>query len=156
LRGYRKGAPHLFIWGVAWAIGYGSTYLAPARAGWIWAVVVVIGTIGSVVVLIRTRDGASGWRYGAAMATLYAFVIATFALMGPVNGRQTAAFIPLVVATSYVLGGLWWGIRFVVAGIVLAALTLGGFFLLAEHFLLWMAVVGSATLLLGGWWLRRT
>ena len=83
-------------------------------------------------------------------------VIATLALMGPVDGRQTAAFVPLVVATSYVLGGIWWGTRFVVAGIVLAALTLGGFFLLTEHFLLWMAVVGGAALLVGGLWLRRT
>ena len=57
--------------------------------------------------------GLRVWRYGAAMATLFVFVIAAFALMAPVNGRQTAAFVPLVVATSYVLGGIWWGKRFV-------------------------------------------
>ncbi len=156
LRGCRKGAPHLILWGVLWLIGYGSTYFAPAQANWIWAVIVGIGTIASVVVLFRTRDGDSVWRYGAAMATLFIFVIAAFALMAPVNGRQTAAFVPLVVATSYVLGGIWWGKRFVVAGIVLAVLTLGGFFLLPKHFLLWMAVVGSGALLLAGVWLRRT
>jgi len=56
---------------------------------------------------------------------------------------------------AYVLAGLWWGTRFIVTGIALALLTLGGYFLLREDFLLWMAVVGSGALLLAGVWLRR-
>jgi hypothetical protein len=42
----------------------------------------------------------------------------------------------------------------VLAGVVVAALTLIGFFGLPQYFLLWMAVVGGGALILGGFWLR--
>ena len=60
-----------------------------------------------------------------------------------------------MVATAYVLGGLWLGLRLAVAGIVLGLLTLLGYFLLRDYFLLWMAVVGSGALLIAGLWLKR-
>ena len=63
------------------------------------------------------------------------------------------AFSAAVVASAF--GGLWLGLRLVVAGTVLGLLTLGGYFLLRDYFLLWMAVVGSGALLLAGVWLRR-
>ncbi len=43
LHGYRQGAPHLILWGVLWALGYGQTDLRPAYAQTIWAVVTPIG-----------------------------------------------------------------------------------------------------------------
>lgn len=59
--------------------------------------------------------------------------------MAPHNGRQVGAFIPLVVAAGYAVVGLWQGSRFMVAGAVIAGLTLGGYFLVPAHFDLWMA-----------------
>jgi hypothetical protein len=47
------------------------------------------------------------------------------------------------------------GTRYVVSGIAVAALTLAGFFLLKQHFLLWMAAVGGGAMILAGLWLRR-
>jgi hypothetical protein len=155
LRGYARGAPHVLLWSVLWAVGYGLTYLMPARGGAIWAVIVGIGAVAGIAVLFRTRGSVPAWRYGAACGILAAFSIATLTVLRPVNSMQVAAFVPLVVAMAYALGGLWFGLRFVIAGLALAALTLAGYFLLRDYFLLWMAVVGSGALLLAGLWLRR-
>jgi hypothetical protein len=46
------------------------------------------------------------------------------------------------------------GMRFLGTFVAIAALTLGGFFFLPAHFLLWMAVVGGGALVLAGLWLR--
>jgi hypothetical protein len=155
LRRYQDGAPHLLLWAVLWAVGYGLTFFAPAHATAIWAVVVGVGLAAGVALLLRTKGAARTWRYLAAFGVLAVFCIATVWVLHPVHDRQVGAFVPLVVAMAYVLGGLWWGSRFIIAGIVLAALTLVGYFLLREYFPIWMAVIGGGTLLLSGLWLRR-
>lgn len=155
LRGYQAAAPHLMLWGVLWFVGYGLTHLMPERAGAIWFVVVAAGFAAGTAASLRRRGGRFAARYAAITAALAAFVIATIMVMAPVDQRQVAAFIPLVVAISYVLAGIWAGTRYVVAGIAVAALTLAGFFLLRQYFLMWMAVVGGGALLLAGVWLRR-
>jgi hypothetical protein len=155
LRGYRGAAPHLILWGLLWAVGYGLTEVIPARGSAIWAVIVVVGIAAGAMMTFRQGGRSAGWRFAAVWATLAVFCAATFAIMAPTNGRQVAAFIPLVIAASYVIGGIWLGSRYVAAGIAVAVLTLGGFFLLHEYFLLWMAVVGGGALLLAGLWLTR-
>jgi len=138
-----------------WAVGYGLTEFMPAHVGAIWMVVIVVGISAGLVTLRGARGGASARRYAGVVATLGGFVIAAAAIMAPTDGRQIAAFISLMVATSYVVAGLWWGSRYIISGITLAALTVGGFFLLRQHFYLWMAVVGGGGLLLAGLWLQR-
>jgi hypothetical protein len=160
LHGYRQGAPHLIMWGVLWAVGYGLTYRWPGYAQTIWAIVVPIGIVGGFVIL-RTLGSAvnriEAWRYGVVAATLCVFFFATFFIMAPVSGRQVGAFIPLFVATVYALTSVWLGLRFAVAvaGVAIAILTLAGFVLLGNHFALWMAGVGGGALILAGFWLRR-
>ena len=84
------------------------------------------------------------WGFLGMVLTALAFIAATLAVMAPVTSRQVGAFIPLVVAASYAVVGLWLGLRFIVAGAVIAGLTLGGFFLLPPaDFALWMAGVGG-------------
>jgi hypothetical protein len=155
LRGYRGAAPHLVLWGLLWAVGYGLTEVMPARAAAIWAVIVAVGLAAGTLMMFRKAGRSDAWRFGAVWATLVVFCAATFAIMPPTDGRQVAAFIPLVIAATYVSAGIWFGSRYVVAGIAVATLTLGGFFLLREFFLLWMAVVGGGALLLAGFWLSR-
>ena len=65
------------------------------------------------------------------------------------------AIIPLLIAWSYVIMGLWLGARFLVAGLVVAAVTLGGYFYWPEHFCGLMAVVGGGTLIVTGLWLQE-
>jgi hypothetical protein len=158
LHGYRQGSPHLILWGVLWAVGYGLTDLWPAHAPTIWAIVVPTGIVGGFIILRAARSGAKRvdvWRYCAVATTLGAFFSATFYVMGPVSGRQVSAFIPLFVATVYALASVWLGWRYAIAGVALAILTLAGFALLGRHFPLWMAGVGGGALVLAGLWLRR-
>jgi hypothetical protein len=158
LRGYQRGAPHLILWGVLWAVGYGLTELWPVYAQTIWTTVVPIGIVGGFVIL-RARQPAAkpaaAWRYAVVSATVCAFFFATFFIMAPVSGRQVGAFIPLFVATVYVLASVWLGLRYAIAGIAIAILTLAGFVLLGQHFALWMACIGGGALVLAGLWLRR-
>jgi hypothetical protein len=154
LRDYQRAAPHFIIWGILWAVGYGLSDGFPAHANAIWAAIVPIGVIAGIVAMRRNRSTA-GWRYAAVMAAIVAFFAAGAFILAPVTGRQVAAVIPLFVALMYVLRGIWAGPRYVVAGIAVAALTLAGFFLLHDHFSLWMAAVGGGALILAGLWLRR-
>jgi len=77
------------------------------------------------------------------------------AIVGRIDGAQIGALIPLLFAWIYIVMGVWMGWRFALAGVALGALTLGGFFLIHQHFLLWMAFVGGGTLVATGLWLRR-
>ena len=101
------------------------------------------------------RGRLIGVRWGMTILSLWLFVIATLTIMRPVNSAASGAFIPLLVALSYALFGIWRGLRFLYAGIVVAALTLGGWFYLPQHFLLWMAAVGGGSLILVGLWLKK-
>ncbi len=158
LYNYRQGSPHLILWGVLWAAGYGLTFLWPAYAQTIWAIVVPAGIAGGFVIFRMARTGAqhsSGWRYGAIAAILFMYFFATFFVMAPVSGRQVGAFVPLFVAAAYGMGSLWLGPRYAFAGAAVAALTLAGFVFLGAYFPLWMAGVGGGALILAGFWLRR-
>jgi hypothetical protein len=154
LLGYQNAAPHFLIWGIIWVVGYGLSDVFRGHANAIWGTLVPIGLIAGLFVK-RDAGRAISWRYAATALAIFSFFAATFFVMWPVSGRQISAFIPLVVALLYVLGGIWSGLRYVVAGIAIAALTLAGFFFLREHFLLWMAVVGGGALILASIWLRK-
>src|SRR5579862_2603440 len=155
--GYRHGAPHLFIWGVVWMLGYGLTWLRP-QLGATWPVLVVAGSVASFWFGWKSRPAqakAYDWRFAETALAGFVFIVAIFAVMPPRTALQAGAFFPILVALLYSLVGIWTrGARMLVAGIVLAALTLGGYFLLRQYFVPWMAVVGGGGLILGGFWLR--
>jgi hypothetical protein len=157
---YRISSPQLILWGVFWLIGYGGTDLAPDRAGYIWGGLMLAGLVLGIV-LNRPADRAApgaaarhNWRLLAVFATFTALIVGTEAIMQP-RGAEMGAFVPLLVAATYVLLGLWIGWRYAAIGIAIAVLTMAGFFLLPAHFLLWMAGVGGGALILTGLWLRR-
>jgi hypothetical protein len=158
LRGYQSAAPHLVIWGVAWATAYGVTDLAPAWANLTWLLVTPVAVVGDIIAARRDRADQSR-STGRALAVLFAifvvFVGGTIAVMAPGDPRQVGAFIPLVVAAGYAIMGVLGLTRMLALAAALAALTLTGFFGLPSHFLLWMAVVGGGSLVLGGIWLRH-
>ncbi len=96
-----------------------------------------------MVAAIRPSGAPWALRVFASFAVIYVFVALSFLVMRPANPMASAAFAPLVVAMFYGLMGVWKGLRFLVAGAVLAALTMAGLFFLREDFLLWMAVGGQ-------------
>jgi hypothetical protein len=154
--GYQAAAPHLILWGIIWAIGYTGSYVRP---GWssIWIFLVIAGLIGSFWIGIRMKPTGAGydWRFGATALAVFLFIFVLFAIMPPQSDGQAGAFFPILVALFYSLVGIWTrGMRMLLTGIALAALTVFGFFILKQYFLLWMAAVGGGGLILGGFWLR--
>ncbi|HMH64186.1 MAG TPA: hypothetical protein VK515_01290 [Rhizomicrobium sp.] len=156
---YQRFAPYLLLWGLIWVAGYGATDLVPRVAGWIWLGLVLVALSVSMAIGRRAEPGRLGpksnWRYSLFFVAVWAFFASTYAVMAPVSGMQQGAFPPLVVAFIYILLGLWTGPRLVIAGLVVGALTLGGFFYLPQHFLLWEGFVGGGALILAGLWFRR-
>jgi hypothetical protein len=157
--GYRTAAPHFILWGVIWMLGYGSAYFLPNNNGYIWMGLDAIGIAGSFWLGFRARNskpGIQGLRYFATAIAVFLFVAAFFSIMPPQTNAQVSAFFPILVALFYSLVGIWTGgLRMLVAGVAIAALTVGGFFWLPQIFALWMAIVGGGALILGGIWFRR-
>jgi hypothetical protein len=155
--GYQHASPHLIVWGIIWALGYGVCYFRP-QYGAVWQALLVIGIVASTYIGWRSAPvsaKAYDWRYALTALAVFAFVAALFAVMPPRTDAQISAFFPILVALFYSLVGIWTrGTRILVAGIAVAVLTLVGYFLIAPYFTLWMAVVGGGALILGGFWLR--
>lgn len=155
---YRQASPFFFVWAAVWLLGYGASDLLPAWRGPVWLLLDAAGVALSVAVARRQFlrvDRRAGWRIAGLAGALFGFIFCALVVFAPVSGRQVSAFIPLVAAVAYTAAGLWLGLRFVVTGTLLAALTLVGYLYVAQHFDLWMAVVGGSALLLAGVWLRR-
>jgi hypothetical protein len=76
-------------------------------------------------------------------------------VLRPHDVLQYGAFPPLVMAFAYTAIGIWRGIRWAAVGVALGILTVAGYALLPAYFMAWMAVFGSASLLLTGLWMRR-
>ena len=159
LRGYEYGAPHFLLWGCIWIVGFASSYTFPAHQGLIWLALDMLGIFGGLMIVraapIVGMHASRSWQYLAAAATLVAFVAATYYVMAPHSGTQFGAFPALVMALFYVLVGIWRGPRWIIVGSAVGLLTLLGYGLLREYFMLWMAGVGGGTLLLTGIWMRR-
>ena len=157
---YRSSSAQLILWGIFWLIGYGGTDLAPNRAGYIWGGMMLAGLVSAIVLnrpasqAVPSAAAGYTWRLLAVFATFTAFIVCTAVILQP-RGAEMGAFVPLLVATTYVLLGLWIGWRYAAIGIAIAILTMVGFLLLPAHFLLWMAGVGGGALILTGLWLHR-
>ena len=153
--GYQRGAPHLIVWGVVWAIGYSLTYFQP-NWQFTWPVLTVAGAAASFWLGMRARsEPETGWKYFATLIAIFIFIAALFSVLPPHTGSQIGAFFPLLAALFYAIVGIWAnGRRLIMLSALIVALTLIGFFYLPVYFGLWMAVVGGGGLILGGLWLR--
>jgi hypothetical protein len=159
-RSYKSTSPFLILWGLLWAVGYGTTELAPQFTNPVWLGVTIAGAIASTIIGMRVKDGGTAerkfdWRIFTVWIASLVFLSAIFTVVGPVSGAQMGAVIPLVIAWAYVALGAWAGPRIMIIGVALGALTLLGYFEWPQHFAGWMAVVGGGTLIGTGFWLRR-
>lgn len=155
LRGYAAAAPYFFIWGLVWAAGYALTAQQPDQRQIIWGGAIAVGTVLSVLNGMRAGGGrASVGRSLAFGGAIAAFIGFTTIVMAPLQPRQVDAFIPLATAAIYVFVGIWGGARFGLAGLVLAAVTVAGYFVAGDAFGYWMAAAGGGVLMLTGIWLR--
>ena len=155
--GYSLSAPYFFTWGAVWMAGYAGDAVAPERADWIWAVVLLAGIATSILIgqAQKKRTTRPDWRLWGALGVIYAFTIALFTILGRATPLQFGAYWPLLTAALYAGVGLWMGARYILIAAVLAAATLGGYFFLRDYFFLWMAVCGGGSLILTGLWMRQ-
>lgn len=157
---YHQASPYFFLWGVAWVLGYGLSDLWPTLAGWTWLLLDAVG-IGMSIWIAKSGRAQSGagsamaWRIAGLGFSLFVYFAATFAVMAPTSGKQVSTFITLTVALAYVLVGLWAGLRWIVAGMAVAALSLFAYFYVPAYFNTWMGFAGGGVLVLAGYWLRR-
>lgn len=168
---YANSSPFFVLWGAIWVIGYAGTYAFarllefPRAINWLWTVLMLIGVLGCVQIGreqwraqypgAAAEGRRNGRRWLGSIFVIWIFIIAAALIIGPRYAIIQGAFIPLLMGMFYALFGLWKGPRFVYAGFAVTVLTLGGFFYLPEHFLLWMALVGGGSLILVGLWLKR-
>ena len=167
---YVSASPQFILWGLIWVVGYTGSHLLPnygfqGHINWFWFVLSWLGIFGSTVIgrrqarhldpAQRVAERARGFRIGMSCFAAWWFIVALFIVMRPVVPVATGAVVPLLVALTYTIFGIWRGLRFLYIGIAVAVLTLGGFLYLREFFLLWMAFVGGGSLILVGLWLKK-
>lgn len=155
---YQRSSPHLIMWGVIWIFGYGGTFLISAYWPWLWGTLILGGCLGGYFIDRSAAECSTdrrAWRMGALMMIAVIFAICTYAIMWPVRGPQYAAFPALLTGAIHAGVGLWVGLRYFMTGVLVIALTLGGYFLIhSDLLLLWMAFVGGGSLILSGIWFR--
>ena len=156
------GSSAIFImWGLLVACGYALTELYPKSASTAWLVVTAVGCAATALIIglrMRARPHeARDWRIVWAMVALTVYGAAWSSLLGPIVPRSLLyGFQPSLFLLGMILAGLWLGRIFIVLGLVGIILMLVGY-LQAESWLhIWMPVVQSGTLILGGIWLHRT
>ena len=160
---YSQTAPHCFVWGAVWFLGYGAEALAPVKhpawmwLGWWWLVLSMSGALASMWIGWRqhaNRRSGKAWRMGALFGIMWLFTLALFQIMHA-RELQIAAYFPLAFSAVYAAIGLWLGLRYILVGAFMAVATLGAYYYLRDYFLLWMAFVGGGSLLLTGLWMRK-
>ncbi len=160
LHQYQSGSSILFLWGVIWMIGYGVT--GYSHKALIWIPLSVIGMLATFMLSRKFRHHYTpadwkvrGRKFGLSWVVIFAFISSVYAVMQPHNPNVFAAFPALMVAFSYGIAGALFLPRYLWLGIAVFALTLTGFFYVADGYNYWMAVVGGGALMLGGLWLRK-
>jgi hypothetical protein len=160
---YSQSAPHCFVWGVVWLLGYGAEALIPPAhpgwtwLGWWWVGLSLAGAAASAAIGRGqgiSRPGKS-WRMSVLFLIVWLFTGALFAVLHPQSDLQVGAYFPLLFAAIYAAIGLWMGLRYILVGVFMAVATLGAYFYLREYFFHWMALVGGGSLLLTGLWMRQ-
>lgn len=158
---YRRSSPHLIMWGVIWILGYGGCQYYPQYSNWIWWPLIALGVTGGIVIgrataatSERACNGRSAWRMVGLLLVILGFISGTYAILSPTQGAQFAAYPALITGTAYSAIGLWVGMRYLVTGILVMALTLVGYFYLQPYIFLWLALVGGGSMVLAGLWFR--
>jgi len=153
------GSSTIFImWGLLVACGYAIAAWHPQWARTSWLVVTMAGcALTGLIIALRARSvPRRDWRLLWAVVAFVAFGSAWSYILGPIApARIMYAFQPSLIMLGMVLAGLWLGRFILVLGLVGVALIAVGDLLNEPWLRLWMAVVQSGTLILGGLWLRR-
>ncbi|WP_308389373.1 hypothetical protein [Acidithiobacillus sp. AMEEHan] len=142
-------APFLFLWGVIWFLGYGSAALFPQWESWVWLALVTAGVAGTIM-LAKGVARKSQW-FSVLPIIVVALFIYFVSNMMP-SKVSAESVIPLTIGLIYALSNHG---KMVLIGLAVILATMIGYFFMPYYFSWWMAIVGSTTLIGGGFFLRK-
>lgn len=159
----RHGGWFILIAGVMWLVGFTANQFLPEEyAGWTWSVVNLGGMSAMIwagIRLMRHGDIRTPWWKPIFFfwMTLAGFAMLLGWLFGVNNSIQIGLLAILVAALGYVqIGAIFQSLHISTTGILVAALTIGAFFLTPDYFLLAMALLGGGLLIGSGLWMIRS
>lgn len=152
----------LIVWGFVWLFGFlGSHFLINEIAGYIWFGLDILGGVLSGVIGIRMKRAirspsaaTSGKKIGWFWLALTFYCVAALALVQPIDGKLLAMFIILFAMVGWMAMSLLLSFASVWWGLAITALALIGYFLLADLFYLWMAILGGGGMIALGIYIR--
>jgi hypothetical protein len=147
----------MMFWGVLVFAGNIANWLWPRDGNHIWIAVNVAGALATLAIIyFRTDPHPFDVRMLVAYLLFFAFGYFCTRVLGDFTPRQLGTFWPIYFMLFYAIAGMWLGYAFVLIGVGISLLTLIGYFYVGgAAFLLWMAFVNGAGLILGGLWMRR-
>ena len=165
---YRHLAPHLVLWGFIWLVANCTTELYPQNSAAVWNGLTWAGVITSMLIGYRSKHhhadksisqtSASkerGLRILGTSLVVLGFFISVFTILPQLNPKQINAFISLFWGAYYAVVGIWTGVRMLIVGVLITLSILVAYFVIPDHYFLWMGLVTGSLLILGGAWLRR-
>ncbi len=167
LYSYSYSAPFMLLTGAMWMFADLLVEFTEFGKHWGWPIASAIAVPLYIVLAVlqsrrRVRAGAvvsnldiHFWKSMAVWLLIAAFVWGSIEIFMPINGVQLHSFIGLLTGIAYATVGLWMGRRILILGLVIAALTMFGFYEVHRYYGAYMGIVGGGGIMLGGLWLRR-
>ena len=163
-RSIASGGTHitLIVTGIVWLIGFTCTQFLPKEIiGYIWGGLSILGGLLGTILGFRqgrrvhsTSTTAIAKRFGLFWLFLALYLIATIAIVWPMDGKQATMLIVLFLMIGYLSLGLllsftsnWWPLP-------ITALALICYFLLPSLFYLWMGILCGGGMILLGLYIR--
>lgn len=159
-RNYAQAGPIFAAWGAAWFVMNLTNHFDVPFAFIFGAAAIALATTVSI---IFGKGGeraaeipAKRRRANLGSAIIGLAIFGLLVLVAPVDRLLANAVISWLAASCYAVGGLWFGGRISVLGIVLAAVVMGAWYFARESFELVMGIVGGGVLVTTGLWLWRS
>ena len=158
-----SGAYAFFIiWGAVWLVGFlANQFLSEEIVGYLWMGLDILGGLLSWIVGVRmsrsvrsATGGVSGKRIAWFWILLVLYMIALIAVTWPVDVKQIAVIIVLVLMIGWLAMGLLLSFFSVRLTLAITALALISYFLLPGYFHLLMAFLGGGGLIVLGLYIR--
>ncbi|GAA5045492.1 hypothetical protein GCM10023208_00030 [Erythrobacter westpacificensis] len=150
LRGYREIGSIVSAWGAVWLSGFAAQQFLSERAELVWA----FGWLFALGWTFTRPKRASDNRSFASWLIAVSFVVFLLAIIRP-DVRTASMVCAIVLTASYALLGVWLGRRFLVLAAVVLIFACIGWWLLPGWLSLCLAFGGGASLIVGGFWIRR-
>jgi hypothetical protein len=146
---YAGSSAFLIMWGVLTLIGHLVEHFMPERAIAGWVTISVLGVAGGFGIAWHRRRSRQqdirNMRLLCAQIALLVYGLLWVLLFGSHTVRQLQAFWP----------SLWMFGFYLISGVTVTLMIVGGYLWIGEYFDLWVAVWTTGALIAGGLWLRR-